>query len=171
MTDYYCENCEFFEDKSTDNLIDGYCKKYNQSLNFYDWWGKCDNCVIETLEAENAALRERLEKAVELPCSVGTTVYGVGFFDCEDAYTEDKKKKREIFNYCMKMNGDCEKCKYRRPSIEEFVCTHIQIGACGLGGQKILIVGEKNENYTVGNIYLTREAALARLAELKGEKK
>lgn len=123
---------------------------------------------FEQLKAENAALRERLEKAVELPCSVGTTVYGVGFFDCEDAYTEDKKKKREIFNYCMKMNGDCEKCKYRRPSIEEFVCTHIQIGACGLGGQKILIVGEKNENYTVGNIYLTREAAEARLAELKG---
>lgn len=67
MTDYYCENCEFFEDKSTDKLIDGYCKKYNQSLNFYDWWEKCDNCVIETLKAENAALRERLEKAVELP--------------------------------------------------------------------------------------------------------
>ena len=66
MTDCYCENCEFFEDKSTDKLIDGYCKKYNQSLNFYDWWEKCDNCVIETLKAENAALRERLEKAVEV---------------------------------------------------------------------------------------------------------
>lgn len=62
MTDYYCENCEFFEDKSTDKLIDGYCKKYNQSLNFYDWWEKCDNCVIETLKAENTALRERLDK-------------------------------------------------------------------------------------------------------------
>ena len=95
------------------------------------------------------------------------SIYGVGFFDCEDAYTEDKKKKREIFHHCMKMNGDCEKCKYRRPSIEEFVCTHIQIGACGVGGQKILIVGEKNENYTGENIYLTREAAEARLAELE----
>lgn len=67
MTDYYCENCEFFEDKSTDKLIDGYCKKYNQSLNFYDWWEKCDKCIIETLQAENAALRERLDKAVALP--------------------------------------------------------------------------------------------------------
>ena len=133
-------------------------------------WGKAVECIM-FLQAENAALRERLKKAVELPCRVGTTVYGVGFFDCEDAYTEDKKKKREIFHHCMKMNGDCEKCKYRRPSIEEFVCTHIQIGACGLGGQKILIVGEKNENYTGGNIYLTREAAEARLAELKGGKK
>ena len=147
----YCKKC-------ADEMLSTseYIKNYNYKR------------IIADLQAENAALRERLEKAVELPCSVGTTVYGVGFFDCEDAYTEDKKKKREIFNYCMKMNGDCEKCKYRRPSIEEFVCTHIQIGACGLGGQKILIVGEKNENYTVGNIYLTREAALARLAELKG---
>lgn len=71
MTDYHCENCEFFEDKSTDKLIDGYCKKYNQSLNFYDWWEKCDNCVIETLKAENANLRERLDKAVELPVPRG----------------------------------------------------------------------------------------------------
>lgn len=63
MADYYCENCEFFENRSTDKLIDGYCKKYNQSLNFYDWWEKCDKCMIETLQAENAALRVRLENA------------------------------------------------------------------------------------------------------------
>lgn len=30
---------------------------------------------IEELETENAALREKLEKAVELPCKVGDTVY------------------------------------------------------------------------------------------------
>ncbi len=47
MTDYHCENCEFFENRSTDKLIDGYCKKYNQSLNFYDWWEKCDKCIEE----------------------------------------------------------------------------------------------------------------------------
>lgn len=45
MTDYYCENCEFFDDRSTDKFIDGYCKKYNQSLIFYDWWEKCDKCI------------------------------------------------------------------------------------------------------------------------------
>lgn len=67
MTDYYCDNCEFLQDKSNDNIIDGYCKKYNQSLTFYDWFEKCDKCLIETLQSENAALRERLEKAVELP--------------------------------------------------------------------------------------------------------
>lgn len=41
-------------------------------------------CVIadisaqcEQLKAENAALKERLEKAVELPCKVGETVYEI----------------------------------------------------------------------------------------------
>lgn len=32
---------------------------------------------IERLKAENAALRERLGKAVELPCQIGDTLYGV----------------------------------------------------------------------------------------------
>ena len=63
MIDFHCDNCEFLQDKSNDNIIDGYCKKYNQSLTFYDWFEKCDKCLIETLQSENAALRERLEKA------------------------------------------------------------------------------------------------------------
>ena len=126
---------------------------------------------IQRLEAENAALRERLEKAVELPCKVGDKVYGVGFTDCEDSRTTDEKKKRQIFNVCMKMGGNCEKCKYRRPQIEEFVCTHIQLGDCGIEGKSILIVGDRNENYTANNVFTTSEAAEARLAELKGEEK
>ena len=68
MIDFHCDNCEFLQDKSNDNIIDGYCKKYNQSLTFYDWFEKCDKCLIETLQSENAALRERLSRAVELPC-------------------------------------------------------------------------------------------------------
>lgn len=67
MIDFHCDNCEFLQDKSNDNIIDGYCKKYNQSLTFYDWFEKCDKCLIETLQSENAELRERLDKAVELP--------------------------------------------------------------------------------------------------------
>lgn len=37
-TDCYCRECEFFEDKSTGNLIDGYCKKHSQpvALDFCD---------------------------------------------------------------------------------------------------------------------------------------
>lgn len=75
MIDFHCDNCEFLQDKSNDNIIDGYCKKYNQSLTFYDWFEKCDKCLIETLQSENAALRERLDKAVELPCKVGDNVF------------------------------------------------------------------------------------------------
>ena len=143
MADYYCENCEFFEDRSTDKLINGFCKKYNQSLFFYDWWQKCDNCVIETLQAENAALRQWLEKAVELPVKVGDTVYLlsqtsrcpageiveakiIDFIGWEDGYRFTAKGGREWFSF---LRGD--------------------IGTW---------------------VFTTREAALARLAELKGGK-
>ena len=71
MTDFHCDNCEFLQDKSNDNLIDGYCKKYNQSLTFYDWFEKCDKCLIETLQSENAELRDRLritKMALEYAC-------------------------------------------------------------------------------------------------------
>lgn len=75
MADYYCENCEFFEDRSTDKLINGFCKKYNQSLFFYDWWEKCDMCIIDTLQSENAALRARLGKFDDLHIHMGEKVY------------------------------------------------------------------------------------------------
>ena len=43
----------------------------------YRVWG--EECYYEAkeLKAENAALRERLEKAVELPCKIGDEVYEV----------------------------------------------------------------------------------------------
>lgn len=37
-------------------------------------WGKAVECIM-FLQSENAALRARLEKAVELPCGVGDKVY------------------------------------------------------------------------------------------------
>ena len=148
-----------------------YCKKCADEMLSTPEDTKKYEKIIAGLQAENAALRERLEKAVELPCKVGDKVYGVGFTDCEDSRTTDEKKKRQIFNVCMKMGGNCEKCKYRRPQIEEFVCTHIQLGDCGIEGKSILIVGDRNENYTANNVFTTSEAAEARLNELKGEKK
>ena len=145
MTDYYCENCEFFEDKSTDKLIDGYCKKYNQSLNFYDWWEKCDNCVIETLKAENAALRERLEKAVELPVKVGDTVWLVGYIhvsadahlQCIEAKITDLMMMKDLVRYGAQEGDWCH--EFTNDAIGEWV-------------------------------FMTREAAEACLVELKGEK-
>ena len=75
MIDFYCDNCEFLQDKSNDNIIDGYCKKYNQSLTFYDWFEKCDKCLIETLQSENASLRARLGKFDDLHIHMGEKVY------------------------------------------------------------------------------------------------
>lgn len=144
MTDYYCENCEFFRDKSTDKLIDGYCKKYNQSLNFYDWWEKCDNCVIETLKAENAALRSRLEKAVEFPYSISETVYYVCKISphiyeiCRGIIVELSIDKRGVIWTRAKYEDGSE---YLHCSCNNFV-----------------------------NLYKTPEAAEERLKELKGEK-
>lgn len=102
MADYYCENCEFFEDRSTDKLMDGYCKKYNQPLNFYDWWEKCDKCIIDTLQSENAALRARLERAVELPRKIGDTVYYLQLY-CDykgETVKHCSKKERPIMCEC-----------------------------------------------------------------------
>ena len=39
-------------------------------------WGKV-LWLVEELQAENASLRARLEKAVELPCKIGDEVYEV----------------------------------------------------------------------------------------------
>ena len=103
-----------------------------------------------------------------MPCKVGDTVFGVGFFDCDDRRSTDKKERQRIFKECMKMNGNCEKCKYGHPSIEQFFCTHIQIGKNGWEGESILVIGARNENYCGKDVFTTREAAEARLAELKG---
>lgn len=97
MNNYHCDNCEFFEDKSTDNLIDGYCKKYNQPLNFYDWWEKCNECIIDTLQSENAALRERLSHSLELPY-MEQTVSRNGTEDTILYYLENGKLQQECFN-------------------------------------------------------------------------
>ena len=144
MTDFHCDNCEFLQDKSNDNLIDGYCKKYNQSLTFYDWFEKCDKCLIETLQSENAALRERLEKAVELPCKIGDTVYKVhdkcdghncpynGYYGQWRCHYEGKQRCEPFI------------------STEQFCYNHIPL-----------------INKTV---FIPKEAAEARLAELKGGK-
>lgn len=41
---------------------------------------------VNALKSENAAMRERLEKAVELPCEVGSTVYSISETDEEDNF-------------------------------------------------------------------------------------
>lgn len=112
-------------------------------------------------------LENKLESGhlVALPCKVGDTVYGVGFYDCEQGHTDDEKLKREIFKVCVTMDGRCDNCKYSHPTIEQFVCTQIQIANDG-----ILVVGEKCENYYVGNVFTDKSQAEARLKELQDKK-
>ena len=100
-------------------LVD--CIQYNPSVDFNYLRAKCAYNIIknqvEHIEAENAALRERLEKAVEIPDYV---------FGC--------------------INGKVERI------FTEY-----------------LTVGEL-KNLEANGYSLTKEAAEARLAELKGEK-
>ena len=49
---------------------------------WWQWKAETLEKENEQLKAENAALRERLEKAVELPCNVGDKVYAI--FPIED---------------------------------------------------------------------------------------
>lgn len=101
----------------------------------------------DRLEAENAVLRERLEKAVELPCKVGDTIFYVQYFcdykgcnsttqqfccGCKEMIEREKRKEKYVI---------CEKSF----ALKDF--------------EKI---GKK--------YFTTREAAESRLAELKGGK-
>lgn len=99
---------------------------------------------VERLQNENAALRERLEKAVELPCKIGDEVY-------------------EVHGKCDRRN-----CVYNG---------YYGQWRCDYGGKtncNPFITVNKfcySDIPRVGKtIFVTKKAAEARLAELKGEK-
>ena len=101
MTDFHCDNCEFLQDKSNDNIIDGYCKKYNQSLTFYDWFEKCDKCLIETLQSENAELRDRLritKMALEYSCLESVQGNEKFLDELKEKVNKYIEKAEDIFN-------------------------------------------------------------------------
>ena len=102
---------------------------------------------IDHLEAENAALRDRLDKA-EIPCHIGDTLYEP---------------------FCGTM-------------IREWVVESIHVGLIGVTvnchrkddykwHDSFAIRKLYNDFGEKGRVCLTREAAEARLAELKGETK
>ncbi len=109
-------------------------------------------------------LKNKLESGelIELPCEVGDTVYVVGIFDCQGRHITDKELKRKIFDTCMDRNGQCDGCEYSLPSIEEFVCTNIQIDHDG-----IWVCGAKEEMHLASKVFTDKEAAKARLKELQ----
>lgn len=91
-------------------------------------------CINE-LESENAALRERLDKAIEAPCEYGDIFYR--FFDCP-----------------IEMVADMV-CGFRKDKDGEIYVSSAYSGSW----------------YNIKECEFSREAAEARLAELKGEKK
>ena len=116
-------------------------------------------CVIadiseqcERLQSENAALRERLEKAVELKARVGDIVYIPWINDGKDAIAELPINKISVHKDNLVLYWvDLSKCD------EDYMWT------------------APKPNYTHSDfgsaVFLTPEDAEAHLAELKGETK
>lgn len=97
---------------------------------------------IAKLKAENAALRERLERAVELPCRVGDKVYCIhGMSNPEMLEWQVNEIRITDHNYML------------------------QLGRAGTKDYR----NEASQFYGKW-WFTTREAALTRLAELKGGK-
>ena len=100
---------------------------------------------IEQLKAENAALRERLEKAVELPCKIGDEVYEV-HGKCD--------RKNCVYNgYYGQWRCDYGGKTNCNPFITVNKFCYSDIPRVGK------------------TIFVTKKAAETRLAELKGEEK
>ena len=103
---------------------------------------------IDHLEAENADLRERLEKSVELPCKVGDTIFYVQYF-CDYKGCDSTTQQ-----FCC----GCKEMIEREKRKEKYVIC-----------EKSFVLKDLEK---IGKKYFTtREAAVARLAELKGEEK
>lgn len=99
---------------------------------------------IERLKAENAELRERLEKAVELPAKIGDTVY-------------------KVYDKC-----DGHNCPYNG-DYGQWRCHYEGEQRC----KPFIIIKQfcySDIPFVNKTVFVSREAAEARLAELKGEK-
>ena len=115
---------------------------------WWQWKAETLEKENEQLKAENTALRERLDKAVELPCKVGDTVYSVFEFPNEKTV----------------LKGTCEHIDINISS--------------GFPEIFIKLVFETNEQLfprtysgnALNNIFLLRSEAEARLKEIKEEK-
>ena len=115
---------------------------------WWQWKAETLEKENERLKAENAALRERLEKAVELPCKVGDTIFYVQYF-CDYKGCDSTTQL-----FCC----GCKEMIEREKHKEKYVIC-----------EKSFVLKDLEK---IGKKYFTtREAAEARLAELKGGKK
>ena len=105
---------------------------------------------VKSLEAENAVLRERLDKAVELPCNIGDKVYMPWVYDGISGIAEITVCSVTVFDgeYIYDTDLESDDIDFKQEySYGQF------------------------RDYDFGTkVFTTREAAEARLEELKGGK-
>ena len=138
-----CKNCIYHYTYNGKDM----CKQVGED--FYLQW-KVEDCPYHTtitsatkisdeiyrLKAENAALRERLDNAVELPCKVGDKLYEI---------IEGEVQGERVENY-------------RIDNMGIWVTVQLKFGT------STILLNEARK------IFLTREAAEARLKELGGRR-
>lgn len=85
-------------------------------------------CVIadiskqcEELQAENAALRERLEKAAELPVKIGDTVYCVDDEDCHYVVETTTVTQENFYLLCSRIKGNPSNAFLSREAAEAWM--------------------------------------------------
>lgn len=118
-------------------------KKYSEDLEKVNG----ELLKILQLQKENAALRERLSKAVELPCKVGDAIFYVQYF-CDYKGCDSTTQQ-----FCC----GCKEMLEREKRKEKYVICEKSFAL-----KDFEKIGKK--------YFTTREAAEARLAELKGGK-
>lgn len=83
-----------------------YCKKCADEMLSTPEYIKNYKRIIAGLQAENAALRERLEKAVELPVKIGDTVYCVNDEDCHYVVETTTVTQENFYLLCSRIKGN-----------------------------------------------------------------
>lgn len=118
---------------------------------WWQWKAETLEKENERLKAENAALCERLGKAVELPCKIGDKVYMPWVYDGISGIAEITALSITIFD-------------------GEFICD-TDLASDDINFKQEYSYGQFRDFDFGTKVFTTRKAAEARLAEMKGEEK